>query len=253
MNSIHFFAKKAFMTFIRNYKNTLLILIILLTNSIFAQNDSIINSKAQPPFETNEYVSQIVSNLNLPEEKATILPNENITFNLSFFVSNEGKVNNVRVKNDSYELSSYFENAMKNLPNWTPAKIKDENKSSREQLVIQLNLKAEETNNSTNPEEAKQNFYREFAKNFILDSKSKRELRKLGYQKNGIIDLKFNVAFVLNEKGEIENLRILESNLDFLKDQVFKIIREYPWGIQQINGKPISKPFTLKISLKINS
>ena len=61
------------MTFIRNHKNTLLILIILLTNSIFAQNDSIINSKAQPPFETIEYVSQIVSNLNLPEEKAKMI------------------------------------------------------------------------------------------------------------------------------------------------------------------------------------
>ena len=59
----------------------------MLTNSLFAQNDSISKTKAQPPFETIEYVSQIISNLNLPEEKISSLPNENITFNLSFFVS----------------------------------------------------------------------------------------------------------------------------------------------------------------------
>ena len=60
----------------------------MLTNSLFAQNDSLNQVKAQPPFETIEYVSQIISNLSLPEEKASSLPNENITFNLSFFVSN---------------------------------------------------------------------------------------------------------------------------------------------------------------------
>lgn len=241
------------MSNIYSIKNTILTLIFLSTNILFAQNDSIIKSKAQPPFETIEYVSQIISNLNLPEEKASSLPNENITFNLSFFVSNEGKVNNVRIINDSYEMSSYFENAMKSLPNWTPAKINGENKSSREQLAIQLNLKVNETSITTNPEETQKGFYHEFARKFILNSKDKRELRKLGFEKDGIIDLKFNSTFVLNEKGEIENLRILESNLDFLKERVFKIIREYPWEIQQIDGKPTSKPFTLKISLKISS
>ena len=241
------------MSNIYSYKNTILILIFLLTNSLFAQNDSISKTKAQPPFETIEYVTQIISNLNLPEETVANLPNENITFNLSFFVSNDGKVNNIRIKNDNYEFSSYFENAMNSLPNWIPAKINGENKSSREQLTIQLNLKVNETSITTNPDETQKGFYREFARKFVLNSKEKRQLKKLGYQKDGVIDLKFNIVFILNEKGEIENLRFLESNLEFLKEKVFQIIKEYPWEIQQIDGKPISKPFTLKISMKINS
>ena len=53
------------MSNIYSYKNTILILIFLLTNSLFAQNDSISKTKAQPPFETIEYVTQIISNLNL--------------------------------------------------------------------------------------------------------------------------------------------------------------------------------------------
>ena len=127
------------------------------------------------------------------------------------------------------------------------------NKSSREQLNIKLNLKVNETNMTTNPDETQKGFYREFAKKFKLDSKDKRELKKLGYQKDGVIDLKFNIVFILNEKGEIENLRFLESNLEFLKEKVFQIIKEYPWEIHKINGQPISKPFTLKIALKFNS
>lgn len=241
------------MNTIYSIKNQILILIFLLTNSLFAQNDSLNQVKAQPPFETIEYVSQIISNLSLPEEKASSLPNENITFNLSLFVSNEGKVNNVRIKNDTYELSSYFENAMKNLPNWIPAKINGENKSSREQLAIQLNLKVNEITTNTNPEETKQSFYREFARKFKIDSRDKRELRKLGFEKDGIIDLKFNVAFVLNERGEIENLRLIEPYLDYLKENIFKLIQKYSWEIQQIDGKPISNPFTLKCSMKISS
>lgn len=248
---MYFFVKKI-MSYNYSFKNTLLILIFLLTNSLFAQSDSINQVKAQPPSETIEYVNQVISNLNLPEDKVASLPNENIKFNLSFIVSKEGKVNNVRIKNDIYEMSSYFENGMKNLPNWTPAKINGEDKSSREQLAIQLNLKVNENNITTNPEDSKIKFYGYFLEKFKINSKNKRELIKLGYQKDGVISVKFNVAFVLNTEGAIENLILKESNLNFLEEQIFEIVREYPWEVQKTNGELISKPFTLIMTLKIS-
>ena len=86
------------MSNIYSYKNTILILIFLLTNSLFAQNDSLNQVKAQPPFETIEYVSQIISNLNLPEEKVSSLPNETLDLQLAFFVTKEGEINNLKIK-----------------------------------------------------------------------------------------------------------------------------------------------------------
>jgi len=225
----------------------------LLTNSLFAQNDSINRTKAQPPFIAIEYVNQVISNLNLPTDKIESLPNENLSLQLSFFVSKDGEINNVRIKDDIYTLSSFFETSMKGLPNWTSAKINGENKSSYQQLAIQLNLKENETNLTTNPEELKQSFYRYFAGKFWLESKDKIKLKKIGYQKDGIIDLKFNVAFILNEKGAIESLKLHESNLKFLEEKIFKIIKEYSWEVQKINGNSISKPFNLTLSIRDNS
>ena len=237
------------MSNVYSIKNSILILIILLTNSIFAQNDSIIKSKALPPFETVDYVYKIISSLNLPEEKATILPNENITFNLSFFVSNEGKVNNVRIKNDSYEMSSYFENAMKNLPNWTPAKINGDVKSSREQLAIQLNLKDKE-NTKAKPEIGINGLYKEFISKFKITKSNISMLYKLGYDVNNAFTLKLVCKITIESNGNLTNLTIHDNKLYFLENQILEILKEFKWVSATENGKPINSELTLPMTIK---
>ncbi|RRJ88156.1 hypothetical protein EG240_13900 [Paenimyroides tangerinum] len=226
------------MSNIYSYKNTILILIFLLTNSLFAQNDSLNQVKAQPPFETIEYVSQIISNLNLPEEKVANLPNENITFNLSFFVSNEGKVNNVRIKNDNYELNSYFENAMKSLPNWIPAKINGENKSSREQLVISVKLKADEETKAL-PEIGLRKFNQE------LISKIFKDVESLDGQ-----DLIFRVTFIVEEDGSLTNIKIVESNSPLYHSEIVRVIKSMPkWNPARENGIPVRSTFSMPVRI----
>jgi len=227
------------MNTIYSYKNTILILIFLLTNSLFAQNDSINKIKAEPPFESIEYVHQVISNLNLPEDKVDQLPNENLDINLSFFVSNEGKVNNVRIKNDTYELSSYFENAMKNLPNWTSGKINGENKSSREQLSISVKLKADEETKAL-PKIGLKKFNHHFMSKLIKDVES------LDGQ-----DLIYRVTFIVEEDGSLTNIKIIDSNSPSYHSEIVRVIKSMPkWNPARKNGIPVRSIFSMPVSIK---
>jgi len=229
-------------------KYILLFFIFLFTNSIFAQNGSINKIKAQPPFETFEYVNQLISNLNLPEDKVDQLPNENLEINLSFFVSNEGKINNVRVKNDTYELTSYFENAMKNLPNWTSAKINEENKSSREQLNIQLNLKENKIIKAT-PEIGIQKLHEEFISKFKFTSSNISMLYKLGYDVNNSFKLHISCKFTIESNGKLSNLKIHQDELSFFENQFSEILSQIKWNSATENGKSINSELNLPITI----
>lgn len=220
-------------------KNTILFLIFLLTNTIFAQNDSIKHVKAQPPLETIEYLSQVVANLKIPQKKITTLPNEKITYNLSFFVTNEGKVNNVRIKNDSYELSSYFENSMKSLANWIPAKINGEDKSSREQLAITVNLKEIEESKAS-PKIGLRKF------NQHLMSKLLKDVESINGQ-----DLIFRVSFIVEEDGSLTNIKILESSTSLYHSEIVRVLKSMPkWYPARENGIPVRSTFSMPVRIK---
>src|SRR5690606_11043234 len=214
----------------------LFILLILISFNTQAQI-----VEATPTIPTNEYLDLLADHLELPNELTAKYANQDSELTIVLTITKEGSVFNPKIQNDSLQLESNLKKAIETLPKWNP-KTEDGNpmvsrKAFKLIIPIHHTIAKEAITMPSSPKEGMQK-----AMEYIVTKLDDRSVYKG--------DIKLKVEFYVEEDGSLTNIRVLNSDVPSLNNEVIQLIESMPkWNPAVQDGVPVRSKFTMPIRI----
>lgn len=214
----------------------LFILLILISFNTQAQI-----VEATPTIPTNEYLDLLADHLELPNELTAKYASQDIELTIVLTITKEGSVFNPKIQNDTLQLEPYLKKAVGNLPKWNPQTEDGNPVVSRKafKLIIPMyhTIADEAITMPSSPKEGMQK-----AMEYIVTKLDVRSVYKG--------DIKLKVEFYVEEDGSLKNIRVLNSDVPSLNNEVIQLIESMPkWNPALQDGVPIRSKFTMPIRI----
>jgi len=218
---------------------TLFILLFLISFNTQAQI-----VEATPTIPTNEYLDLLAAHLQLPDELTEKYDNQDIEITIILTITKEGTVFNPKIQNDSLQLESSLKKAITNLPKWSPQTEDGNPVVSRKafKLIIPIHhaIQEDEISISANPKEGMLKAMEHIVKKLDVKSVYKG-------------DVKLVTEFYVEKDGSLTNIKILNSEVPSLNNEVIRVIKSMPkWNPAIQNGIPIRTKFRMPIRIVKN-
>lgn len=254
-------------------KNLLFILLLLGNFNVAKANNldeiNVINdsiTKARPQNDINEFKIEFAKALTISNDRILEIGKSQIKIISNFTVDSTGKIQNVKVINDKYNLTEEVTNTFNKLEKWIPAQENGINISSNQSLVFILNislpdyqLNEKRIPNIVLHKQEYAEFYYEFNSKMIYprDFWSRYYHKKDAYDsgnKNASSEFKYVIKFTVNEEGKFEDIKTYVDDIydSYLNSSVKKALNKCsPWEPATINGEKVKSEFTLPWTLSI--
>lgn len=224
-------------------KNIVLFFAFLFQSVLIAQ------TKAIPPYEPEQYIRNILHEINIPDATFDKMRGKDNIVPLKIFLSDKGVPVKVSITNDELELTPVIFEAVKQLPNFTPAIVDGVAKSSLYQITFTIN----EFNyykivrQKATPSVGMEKFLKKVANNFYLtdEERAKLSIAKL----KGSYELK--IDFIIEKDGKLTSFQLHDQDMEYFKNRMIKAIKSASkkWSPGTINGIPVRTKFTYNLTI----
>ena len=225
-------------------KNTLLLFF-----AFFLQHVLIAQTKATPPYEPEQYIRSILQEINIPDATFEKMRGKDNIVPLKIFLSDKGVPVKVSITNDELELTPVIFEAVKQLPNFTPAIVDGVAKNSLYQITFAIN----EFNyyklvrQKAIPTVGMEKFSKKVANNFYLTAEERAKLSTAKLK--GSYELK--IDFIIEKDGKPTSFQLHDQDMEYFKDRMVQAIKRASktWLPGTLNGLPVRTKFTYTLTI----
>ena len=220
--------------------------------------------KAYPENGLDKFKLQFAKALTIPTDKITESNLVQLKLLISFLVDENGEINNTKIINDKYNLTSEIEKTLKSINNWIPAQKNGENISTYNSFSIVLNINLNEDDSSSLKtynltKQELEFFHKEFDKNMYYPSHfwdsyyHKKNNYAMGLNAS-VNDYSYEIKFEIDEEGNFTNIQTYideKPNLELNKFTIKALKKCKKWQPLVIKNQKVKSNFSLPIFVKI--
>lgn len=226
-------------------KNALFVLVaFILQNTLLAQ------TKAVPPFEREQYVRNIIQELDIPDDIFEQMRGKDYIVPLKLFINEKGKVVRVSIPNDDYKLEPLITPVVVSLPDFQPAIIDGIAKSSMVNLPFLLNECTcyKLVRQPAEPAVGDEKFIKKLKSNFYLTDRERANLDITSTYG----DFPVAVTFIVEKDGSLSCFTMLDEEMNYLKKRMENAVRKASkkWIPGKYNGQNVRSKFTFTLTLQ---
>lgn len=225
---------------------SLLVLLLFFSHQTNAQ------TKAVPPYESEQFVRNIIQELDIPDETFDKMRGKDNLIKLKLFLDDKGKVMKTTIANDEFELETLLHSIIKEFPNFTPPIVNGEPKSSVYNLSFILNEYTyyKIVNPTATPEIEIEKFIKKIYRNINISDLKKQKLDNSKNGKNHV----FIIDFFVEKDGSLSNFEMRDKEMDFFKDRMVSAMKKASekWIPGKINGKPVRSKSAFSLTFNID-
>ena len=226
-------------------KNNLFYLFASLISFVsFAQN-----SKATLPYEPEQYVKNIIQELDIPDDTFDKMHGKDNLIQLKLFLNDKGEVTKATIPNDEFELETLIFSIVKQLPNFNPAMVDGTAKASLYNLSFVINeynyYKA--VRQKATPINGMEKFSKKVSNNFYITDQERANL-SLAKTKTAF---DIGIEFIIEKDGSVSSFRMVDPEMEYFNKRMTQAIKTAAkkWIPGTINGSPVRTKFTYTLTI----
>jgi len=223
---------------------SLLILLLLLNYHANAQ------TKAIPPYEPEQFVRNIIQELDIPDETFDKMRGKDNVIRLKIFLNDKGEALKTIVTDDEFGLAPLIFPIVKQFPNFTPVMVDGVAKGSMYSMSFVINdyNYFKRVRQTAIPEVGIDRFVNKVGNNFYLTDLERTKLSAAKIKENYDIV----IDFIVEKDGTLCCFRMGNEEMKYFEDRMIKAVKRASkkWIPGTLNGVPVRTKFTYTLTLK---
>ncbi len=223
---------------------SLLILLLLFNYGANAQ------TKAIPPYEPEQFVRNIIQELDIPDETFDKMRGKDNVIQLKIFLNEKGEAVKTIVADDEFGLGVLIFPIVKQFPSFTPVIVDGIAKGSMYSMSFVINdyNYFKRVRQSATPEVGIERFVDKVRDNFYLTSLERAKLSAAKIKENYDII----IDFIVEKDGTLCCFRMANKEMEYFEDRMIKAVKRASkkWIPGTLNGAPVRTKFSYTLTLK---